>query len=385
MKTLAPIIHKKSVVFYSPVEGIDVLVRTGTIDDNSLVHSILNAVSNDYVNSDYRQRVRLVERFIDKINLPTEAVEDIEFDGNISPSFRAEVVNSLRKNWEQKSDELDVFKLMITIPELDNIIKNGKYESVEKFKESVCFKVIDYIHARHKEDLSLLKRSQLRYIESCLENIVEKIIFEAKEQYDKRIVELKLSTIHKISETLNRNIYFLDAKTRLPIKCGETYNNKKFFNKRKSIIILKVGGKYEIIGRLLAGRQIQREFRVDNSIVSRLNQILFKKVTKDLLSSGESDEETNTDHEDNDDEGNDDEEDYGGNDDENEEEEEDEDEEDGEDAHGDEENAHGDEEDGENAHGDEDRENAQGEKNDDEEDDEEETNIPKKNYRAAIH
>ena len=40
----------KTVVFYSPIEGKDVLVRTGIIDDeNSFLHSIVHAYSKEYI------------------------------------------------------------------------------------------------------------------------------------------------------------------------------------------------------------------------------------------------------------------------------------------------------------------------------------------------
>ena len=40
----------KTVVFYSPIEGKDVFVRTGTMEGgNSLIHCLLHACSKDYM------------------------------------------------------------------------------------------------------------------------------------------------------------------------------------------------------------------------------------------------------------------------------------------------------------------------------------------------
>ena len=47
--TLPLIPVNKTVVFYSPIEGKNVLVRTGTIGDGScFFHALLHSYSNDY-------------------------------------------------------------------------------------------------------------------------------------------------------------------------------------------------------------------------------------------------------------------------------------------------------------------------------------------------
>ena len=53
----------KTVVFYSPVEGEEILVRTGTVEDKcNFLHAILYSYSSDYINMDEKERRRFVKR-----------------------------------------------------------------------------------------------------------------------------------------------------------------------------------------------------------------------------------------------------------------------------------------------------------------------------------
>ena len=54
----------KSVVFNSPLEGDDVLVRTGTIAEGScFLHSLLHAYSKEYISLNIKGRMEFVRRF----------------------------------------------------------------------------------------------------------------------------------------------------------------------------------------------------------------------------------------------------------------------------------------------------------------------------------
>ena len=51
----------KTVVFYSPIEGNDVLVRTGTIGEGScFFHALLHSYSKDYTMMDKKDRMKMV-------------------------------------------------------------------------------------------------------------------------------------------------------------------------------------------------------------------------------------------------------------------------------------------------------------------------------------
>ena len=59
--TILPV--NKTVVFYSPIEGKDVLVRTGTIGEGScFFHALLHAYSKDYVSMNTCGRMKFVKR-----------------------------------------------------------------------------------------------------------------------------------------------------------------------------------------------------------------------------------------------------------------------------------------------------------------------------------
>ena len=64
----------KTVVFYSPIEGEDVLVRTGVIEDkNSFFHSLVHAISKEYINMKDNDRVEYTEKFKKNIILKTNS------------------------------------------------------------------------------------------------------------------------------------------------------------------------------------------------------------------------------------------------------------------------------------------------------------------------
>ena len=59
--TILPV--NKTVVFYSPIEGKDVLVRTGTIAEGScFFHALLHAYSKDYISMNENGRMKFVKK-----------------------------------------------------------------------------------------------------------------------------------------------------------------------------------------------------------------------------------------------------------------------------------------------------------------------------------
>ena len=88
-------------------------------------------------------------------------------------------------------------------------------------------------------------------------------------------------TIEFISNRFNRDVYFLDGTNRLPYNTCPTTNNIKG---RKSMVVLWVGGNhYEIVGRLLPGNRIQREFAADDELINRIRTFMTQpEKIKDL-------------------------------------------------------------------------------------------------------
>ena len=58
----------KTVVFYSPIEGRDVLVRTGIIEEDSFIHALLHATSSKYVQMQNKDRIKLANKFYSKVS-----------------------------------------------------------------------------------------------------------------------------------------------------------------------------------------------------------------------------------------------------------------------------------------------------------------------------
>ena len=63
----------KTVVFYSPIEGEDVLVRTGVISEgSSFFHALLYAYSKEYVSMNKKERTKYIHKLkaslIGKVN-----------------------------------------------------------------------------------------------------------------------------------------------------------------------------------------------------------------------------------------------------------------------------------------------------------------------------
>ena len=63
LSTLNILPVNRTVVFYSPLQDKDVLVRTGTIADGScFFHSILHAYSKDYISMSTEDRIKYVKK-----------------------------------------------------------------------------------------------------------------------------------------------------------------------------------------------------------------------------------------------------------------------------------------------------------------------------------
>ena len=113
-------------------------------------------------------------------------------------------------------------------------------------------------------------------------NFIEAVLQEAQDEAFKNYVEgsnnltdsINTYTVNIVSKRFNRDIYFLDGKHRLP------YNNSsstEHIKGRKSIVLIWLGGdKYEVVGRLLPGNSIQRDFDHDDIIIEKLYTFLVK-------------------------------------------------------------------------------------------------------------
>jgi hypothetical protein len=311
--TILPV--NKTVVFYSPVEGKDVLVRTGTIAEGScFFHALLHAYSKDYVSMHTSGRMKFVKRLrasiarkIDKEkweDLSNGLIAKIPFQENVNTilsDFYRYITRggtgrtkSVRKIIREviKDDKVDTesYKLiteMIPIDEgFEKSILPPAYEKCNEGGVTECKKyVVQYsvkYYTKEFEKLAgQLDDNRVQYYLDKLKLLVKTIVDEAEnaayseyiESLHDASMDVDSYTIGLISDKFNRDIYFIDARTRMPYRDASDKNTRK----RKSIIVMWTGGcHYEIVGRLLSGNRIQREFEFNDSIIKRIYTYLCK-------------------------------------------------------------------------------------------------------------
>jgi len=301
----------KTVVFYSPLEGKDVLVRTGTIGDGScFFHSLLHAYSKDYVGMNNTDKTKFVHRLrasmagrVDKESwqeIGGGLIAKIPFQekvNNILLNFYRFVNNDNRVKGKsvkkiiktligEDQEQLELYELVTElIPFNDGFEQNilpKAYRRCENGLIDLCKTEIINQTLKYLERVESLKhvdQEKVEYIKETLSNFVNVLVDEAEDSAFKEYVdglknisdEIDSYTIGLISDRFNRDVYFIDANTRMPYRTGDTINLKN----RKSLIIMWIGKcHYEIVGRLLPGNRIQREFNQDDPLIKKINMFL---------------------------------------------------------------------------------------------------------------
>ena len=294
----------KTVVFYSPIEGEDVLVRTGTISEgSSFFHAILHGYSREYVNMNRTDRVKFVRRL--RASMAGKTTQDdweelgggliakMPFQEALSELLRdvynhldnsREIQNRATRrvikflsNKDYKQDALEEYKIiteLIPYKEgfLDIILpKSYNAETVSAIMDSVHEETINYIMT--VPEMKHLNKKKVEYIQDMVTDFISAVLKEAEKsaysEYTKALETTKETvgefTVNYISDRLNRNIYFLDPNQREPFNPGGNSIHKP---DRKGIIILRIKeNHYEVVGRLLSGNKIQRDFSPDDSLI----------------------------------------------------------------------------------------------------------------------
>lgn len=303
----------KTVVFWSPIEGDDVLVRTGTIAEGScFFHSLLYAHSREYVAMNTKERMKFVRRLRASMagKVDKESWEDMG-KGLIAKIPFQEKVNDILVNFYHflhndnrargrstrkviknlvgdDAQQLELFKIiteLVPIEEFEQKILPTAYHNSEDQKISdTCDCIIketnDYLN--NIEEFKSIDKEKSDYISNIVNKFLCEVLREAEDSSFKEYIkglenvaeDVDTYTIELISERFNRDVYFLDGKNRMPYNNSSTSENLKG---RKSIIVLWIGGNhYEIVGRLLPGNRIQREFSHDDPLIEKLYTFLIK-------------------------------------------------------------------------------------------------------------
>ena len=303
----------KTVVFYSPIEGDDVLVRTGTIGEGScFFHSILHSYSKDYSMMDKKDRMKLVLKLraglsgkMDKEsweNMGEGNIARIPFEENImeilisfynflenqNSNIRGRatrrVVKQLIGSTKEKLEIYEIISEILPLKDafqkviLPKAYKNAR--SLSEYNIVIDKQVQSYISKNGI--LTGSSKEQTRFILSSISELIELICMEAYDlafkTYKKGLENIGTYvdsySINYIADRFNRDIYFLNGNNRVPYNNCDTVDTLKG---RKSIIIIWINkNHYEIVGRLLPGNRIQREFDATDPLIKKLKMFLLE-------------------------------------------------------------------------------------------------------------
>jgi hypothetical protein len=314
MSKLNTLTENKTLVFYSPIEGKDVLVRTGVINDNRcFVHSLLHAYSKDYVKMDNKERLKFVEKLYNNLSrkiqekkwkeVSSDIVAKLPFQDKVSRYFndfykyimtdeptKGKTIDYVIKDIITLDDDKEIFKVMFELISVDkfNKVLTDTYNKntdicVDDTKDKIIYAFEHYVKGVLEELGNSLDDERRNY---CLDKIVLMMIsitdiasnsacrdfLEDNDDKSDLIVDSHILSV--FSEKINRDIYFINGKNRLPYQLGDDTDNIKG---RKSIILIWLGGsRYEVVGRLLPHNKIQREFETDDPLIRRINMFVYR-------------------------------------------------------------------------------------------------------------
>lgn len=311
--TILPV--NKTVVFYSPIEGKDVLVRTGTIAEGScFFHALLHAYSKDYVSMNTAGRVKFVKKLrasiarkIDKErweSMSNGLIARIPFQENVNTILTdfyryisrggtgrtksvRQVIRDVIKDVKRDTEAYKLVTEMVPLEKgFEKTILPSAYDKCNEGKLSECKKAVvqhavRYYEKEFKKLDGELEQERIDYYINKLRTLVQEVVDIAEnsayteyiESLHDASMEVDSYTIGLISEKFNRDIYFIDSRTRMPYRDASSAH----IHKRKALIVMWTGGcHYEIVGRLLAGNRIQREFDFRDSLIKRIYTYVSK-------------------------------------------------------------------------------------------------------------
>ena len=311
----------KTVVFYSPLEGEDVLVRTGTIGDGScFFHSLLHGYSSDYVNMSTENRknfvIRLRKSMASKMDKKTwehmsnGLISKISFQEKLLQllykffifvqkypvSSKPDIINKLVTDLLEDTnkniipEEINTFKIIFEILPFvecfEQDILPTTYSKTENKKIDFCIQTMrrNTLLCCKKRIIKLSNNLDSKRINFFLNKLDQLILLACKESYEisyneyvnnlqNNSVDIDTSTIDMISDKFKRDVYFIDANTRLPYRNASTTANIK--NRTSMIIIWINNAHYEIVGKLLPGNKIKRDFEHSDPLIKRINTFLL--------------------------------------------------------------------------------------------------------------
>ena len=273
----------KTVVFYSPIEGKDVFVRTGTMEGgNSLIHCLLHACSKDYMFRNDKEKMKCMNKIYKKVFWKNEPLD--------RETFLMEISTVLRDFYDNKGivakkleNDMEIYKTLCELVTLENflnvILPSGMDKSedrgMKKYKENIIEETKNFTFGILENFGNNLELERKDFFMKKILELINTTLLEGEnmmfKQFLKKEFVLDTNNLKIISNKFNRDIYFFDGDNRLP--CTVIKDN--IIKGRKSVFVIKVDNHYEIVGKLLSGNKIHRQFERKDSIVKRVKAFLY--------------------------------------------------------------------------------------------------------------
>jgi hypothetical protein len=280
----------KNVVFRTPIECDEVLVRSGIVDEPfSFFHCFLYAYSEEYNSINSKKQSRFVSRLCFNLVFQKNIMELLE--KVYSYLFKTYQFDDKKSNVIKKivgTDEKQ-FKLSKLIAELiplqegfnETIIcyscLNNENKKISIMLDEVINQTHTYINntkelkSVSREEAEYVCRSAVLFITSIVKEAEIKTLQEYKTFSEDMTNDSNNSIINILAKHFKRDIYFLN-KNRIPCNNLNATDN---LNNRKSIVVLCMeNNHYEIVGKLLPENRIQREFDVTDPIIKKMYTFL---------------------------------------------------------------------------------------------------------------
>lgn len=300
----------KTVAMRTSFEGNDTLVRTGTIGTGScFYHAFLHGYMREYSSMTREERSRTVRKLraslagkVDKEKweeLGGGVIAKIPFQKNVNfiltniyrfltndSKSRGSSTKKVLEKLMGEGEDLEKYQIvteLVPIEDLEQKILLTAYSKTEddyiaETKTIIVQDILDMLNK--KDEIQSLPEDKADYIRKIAKKFFKTILDRSERDAFKSFIkglqnmseEVDEFTIGIISDHFNRDIYFVDGRTRIPYSKASP---QTYLKRRKSIILAWVGeNHYEIVGVCLPGNHIQREFLPDHPLVDRLYTFL---------------------------------------------------------------------------------------------------------------
>ena len=305
---LKPTATNKTVVFWSPIDGDeDVLVRTGVkCDDFSIYHALLYGYSREYIEMKNTGRINLVKKFRENLReklgrkdwykLADSKDQFAEELGMIllntylylkDSKFRCNTTKTMLKSVDIQNNKqvYQIIKELLPIDTLEDdvfLVASNKHSCLDLYSKDILEISGEELSKCHEfrlataEQQNYIRKKQKKLFSAML-SAAENLAYTKYKDDCNTDDEVTPDYLSLLSNRINRDIYIINGDTRLPDKF---LNQKDNIKQRKSMILLKVGDDYEVVGRLLPCNKVIREFDYRESIVDKIHTYLFD--TKNL-------------------------------------------------------------------------------------------------------